>query len=282
MLQLFPNKILWLASYPKSGNTWFRAFLSALLDEGEVDINRMNSDGIFSSREIIDACADISSRDLYDDEVKLILPDVYRYYAAEKKTLSIIKVHDNFGYNKSGTKLIPEDVTHCAIYLIRNPLDVAGSLANHMNSSIQEAVDMLNNKKAYMARQRKNLNTNIQTRQFLSDWSSHVHSWVTLPNFPVYVVRYEDMLANTFDTFKKVLDVINLPYSDEKIRKAIQASSFDILSKQESEKGFREKAPRSARFFRAGKAGNWEKELNEQQINQLMSMHNNTMKKYGY
>ncbi|MEJ2083836.1 MAG: sulfotransferase, partial [Acidobacteriota bacterium] len=35
--------IVWLASYPKSGNTWLRAFLMNFLDPGKrpVDINQL-------------------------------------------------------------------------------------------------------------------------------------------------------------------------------------------------------------------------------------------------
>ncbi len=149
----FPHKILWLASYPKSGNTWFRAFLTALMNEGTVDINKMGTDGIFSSRETFDFVSEIESRDLYDDEAKLLIADVYRQIATDKEELSIIKVHDAFEQNTEGMNLVPDDVTLCAIYFIRNPLDVAGSLANHMHFSIDDAINMLNNKNANMAEQ---------------------------------------------------------------------------------------------------------------------------------
>ena len=280
--QQFPHKILWLASYPKSGNTWFRAFLTALLNDGVVDINRMNSDGIFSSRHTFDFVSDISSRDLYDEEVKLMIADVYRYIAAEENLLNIIKVHDYFGYDPDGNFLLPEDVTHCAIYFIRNPLDIAGSLANHMNYSIQEAVDMLNNRNECIAFQQNNLNKYPQIRQYLSDWSSHVYSWTIKPPFPVIVIRYEDMLTNTFETFKKAIGFIGWQFSDEQILKAISVTSFDMLRKQEVEKGFKEKSVKSSKFFRVGTSGNWEKELNNMQVDQIISTHSSIMSKYHY
>jgi len=280
--QQFPHKILWLASYPKSGNTWFRAFLTALMNDGVIDINRMNSDGIFSSRDTFDLVTDISSRDLYDEEVKLMIADVYRYIAAEEDLLNIIKVHDYFGDDPEGNILIPEDITHCAVYIIRNPLDIAGSLANHMNYSIQEAVDMLNNRNQFMASQQNNLNKYAQTRQYLSDWSSHVNSWTIKPSFPVIVIRYEDMLTNTFETFKKAIGFIGWQFTDEQILMAISATSFDILSQQEIEKGFKEKSAKSSKFFRTGVTGNWEKELNNIQADQIVSTHNNVMSKYHY
>ena len=71
------QKIVWLASYPKSGNTWFRAFLTTLLNEGELDINEMKTDGIFSSRQILEAFTDLDSTYLYADEVKTLIPEVF-------------------------------------------------------------------------------------------------------------------------------------------------------------------------------------------------------------
>jgi hypothetical protein len=280
--QQFPNKILWLASYPKSGNTWFRAFLSALMNDGEIEINKMKTNGIFSSREIFDFVTDTNSRDMYDEEAKLMIADVFRHVAAEKDELSIIKVHDSFGHDTEGKNIIPEDVTQCAVYFIRNPLDIAGSLANHNHSSVEEAVKMLNDKEACLSKQMNNLNRHNQFRQYLSDWSSHVNSWLSCPAFPVHVVRYEDMLCDTFNTFSKILHDIGWQYGPEQILKAIDATSFDKLSRQETEKGFTEKNVKSEKFFRSGTMRNWEKELSNDQINKIIAMHKATMGSYGY
>jgi hypothetical protein len=278
----FPHKILWLASYPKSGNTWFRAFLSALMNGGKVEINQLKTDGIFSLRETFDLYMDISSRDLYDTEAKLMIADVYRNLAAERALLSIVKVHDAFERNEEGTTIIPEEVTHCALYFIRNPLDIAGSLANHMHFDIEHAVAMLNSPTASMAVQPGNLNKNPQMKQHLGDWSTHVNSWTLLPAFPVRVIRYEDMLSDTFATFSMALNFIGWQFSEDEISTAIAASSFDTLSKQEAEKGFSEKYKTSPKFFRAGEMGNWEKELSPKQAEMIISTHNAVMTKFGY
>jgi sulfotransferase family protein len=278
----FPHKILWLASYPKSGNTWFRAFLSALMNEGEVQINRLKTDGIFSLRDTFDSYSDLISRDLYNSEAKSMIADVYRNLASEKNSLSIVKVHDAFDYDDEGLAIIPEDVTHCAIYFIRNPLDIAGSLANHMHFSLDAAIKMLNSSKACMAPQPNNLNTNPQFVQPLHDWSTHVNSWTLRPSFPVLVVRYEDMLSKSFLTFENTLKFIGWQYPPEEIYRAIAASSFESLSKQETEGGFSEKFNKSPKFFRAGKMGNWQKELSNAQADEIVSAHKKVMKRYGY
>ncbi|MBS7563854.1 sulfotransferase domain-containing protein [Mucilaginibacter sp. Bleaf8] len=278
----FPHKIIWLASYPKSGNTWFRAFVSALMGASEVELNNLKADGIFSSRQLFENITDISSHDLYDDEVKLMLPDVYRELAATRHSAALIKVHDAFTRNIAGEFIIPQDVTHCAVYFVRNPLDIIASFANHNNLTIDQTIKTLNNNDAYLAMQKANLNINVQTAQLLLNWSNHVISWTTLPNFPVYVLRYEDMLTDTFNVFKNVLNKIGWHYPDEEIKNAIAASSFKKLSEQEKSSGFFEKNINSKVFFRSGQAGNWVNELTPEQIARVTEQHGEVMKMYNY
>jgi hypothetical protein len=278
------KKIVWLASYPKSGNTWFRAFLTALQNDGKVDINDMRTHGIFSGRTIFEDYTDLDSTYLYDEEAKNLLTKVYSSFAEDSETIKYIKVHDAFTYNRKGHPIIPEEVTKCAVYLIRNPLDIAGSLANHNGSSIDQAISLINNPTGTFAIQPNNLNTNSQFRQLMLSWSEHVKSWTSITAFPVIIIRYEDMLSDTFNTVKKVLPYISSEqYTDEQIISAIQASSFNELKKQEiSNGGFKEANKKSKQFFRAGKQGNWEKELNEIQVEEILTHHCIVMSKYKY
>ncbi|MCX6204892.1 MAG: sulfotransferase domain-containing protein [Bacteroidetes bacterium] len=278
------KKIIWLASYPKSGNTWFRVFITALLNNGIVNINDLKTNGIFSSRTIFDNYTDIDSSYLYDDEAKIVLPDIYRELALDKKEQIFIKVHDAFICNQLEDPIIPENVSFCAIYFIRNPLDIAGSLANHLNSSLDKAVNFMCKKDACFSPQKANLNTSKQIRQYLSDWSFHVETWTTIPRFPVHVVRYEDMVTNPFDTFKGILSKIGwLEYNDIQIQLAIDASSFSALQSQEKKIGFIEKPLTSVPlFYRKGKINNWKDELTENQVTTIINTHHKVMKMYDY
>lgn len=276
------NKIVWLASYPKSGNTWFRAFLSALMSEGRLDINNMPTGGIFSYRGTFDMATDIDSVYLYDAEVKSMMADAYRGVAQYRNYLSFTKIHDAY-VDAGGQHIVPDDVTLCGLYFLRNPLDVAGSLANHMFISIEEAITMLNDPGAKLAAQKGNLNKDTQLPQDLLDWSGHVRSWTELPTFPVLVMRYEDMLQDTFAIFKQALQHIGWQVEDEEIIRAIKACNFENLRKQEDATGFKEKAAgKGSRFFRTGTKGNWEKELTTEQISKIVSAHGAVMERYGY
>lgn len=279
---VFPNKVIWLASYPKSGNTWFRAFMTALFGEGEIEINHLKTDAIFSSREIFEQMCDVDSAELYEDEIRLMQPIAIKALAEEQPRTFIMKVHDAYSYNSEGEPIIPTEATHCAIYLIRNPLDVVGSFANHNAGTIDDAIALMNYEQGTLAGFRPRKSLNNQIAQLMYSWSGHVNSWTTKPDFPVHVIRYEDMNADPFNTFKKAIQDIGWNYTDEQIARAVEATSFEKLSSQEKEKGFQEKNARSAVFFRSGKSGNWKNELTEEQAKLIIDAHREVMAKYDY
>lgn len=283
-MQPTQRNIVWLASYPKSGNTWFRMFLSALDNNGSVDINNMAYQMNFASRSIFQRISGINSVYLYDEEAKELQAEVYRKLAVESTEKLFIKIHDNFQKEGSTQPVVPQEASLCAIYFIRNPLDIAASLANHLNKPIQNAVSLLCDNNACFAPQHNNLNTSRQFRQYLSDWSTHVQSWAKGPGFPVYMVRYEDILENPFAVFKELLFLIGKTDIDDKaIRTAIEATSFDKLKKQEEEKGFNEKfSVETPNFFRSGIINNWINELTDAEADAIINCHTETMKQFGY
>jgi hypothetical protein len=277
------RNIVWLASYPKSGNTWFRIFLSTLLnDADEIDLNGLKTNGIFSSREIFNAFTDVDSRYLYHDEIKNLLPHVYQKLSNEAAKVQYIKVHDAFTLNNQGQPTIPVEATKCALYIIRNPLDVVASFANHMDSTIDEAVTKMNDPNGSLATQKNNLNTGSQLKQVMLSWSGHVDSWTTQSYCPVLVIRFEEMLGDPMATFSKAVDFIGIRATPEKIRSAIELCSFNKLQQKENQAGFRERAPNAKRFFRSGSSGNWINELTNEQALSIIQHHGETMAKYGY
>ncbi|MGF7078510.1 sulfotransferase domain-containing protein [Mucilaginibacter sp. UYCu711] len=282
-----PSKIVWLASYPKSGNTWFRAFLTALLGDGDLNINQMRTDGIFSSRYIFDDATDMDSSYLYDEEIKLLLPEVFTQVVSEyNKERLFVKIHDAYTLNSAGVPIVPARPTLCALYFIRNPLDVAGSFANHNAGSIDDAIKIMNKPRGTLAKQKRpigEINTNNQFAQLMLSWSMHAESW-TSPDvpFPVMVLRYEDMLHDQMNTFSKAVAFMGLDKTPEQIEKAIFESRFEKLKEQEKEKGFMEKNRNSESFFRKGKSGGWVDELTPGQIKSIVDNHCQVMEKYNY
>ena len=278
-----PKKIVWLASYPKSGNTWFRAFLTVLVGNGDLDINFMKTDGIFSSKVIFNDATDTDSTYLYDKEIKNAIPDVFTFLATEYlKDKLFIKVHDAYTVNENKKPIIPEAPTYCALYFIRNPLDVVGSFANHNAGPIDHAIAIMNNPQGALAKQKGNFNVNNQFKQLMFSWSGHVESWTQHIPFPVLVIKYEDMLADSFATFSKAVKFMGLEKTEAEILKAIEDSKFDKLKAQEKEKGFGEKNKESKSFFRSGKSGGWKDELTFNQVHTICQHHHKVMLEYGY
>lgn len=276
------KKIIWLASYPKSGNTWFRVFLTNLLRDSDTpaSINELESTPIASARNIFDDIAGVPASELTSDEIDLIRPEIYKKIAEDSDELIYQKIHDAYTFLPDGNSLIPDSATKAAIYFVRNPLDVAVSFAHHSCVSFDNMIKSMNDRHYAFCSKTDRLHN--QLRQKLLTWSEHISSWTELPEFPVHIMKYEDMISDTYGTFSSAVKFIGLKKSKIQIEKAIRFSSFEILKEQEEQFGFKEKAPDSKSFFRKGKTESWKEELNEKQIKTIISNHKKMMKKYGY
>ncbi|HEX2934129.1 MAG TPA: sulfotransferase domain-containing protein [Bacteroidales bacterium] len=276
------GKIVWLASYPKSGNTWFRIFLANLLRNSDTpaNINELEGGPIASSRQLFDEATGLSSADLTPDEIENLRPEVYKYISAESESLIFHKIHDAFVLTGNNEPLIPKEATYKALYFVRNPLDVAVSFSHHANLPVDTIVKQMNDDQfAFCSRTDKLHN---QLCQKLLSWSHHIQSWTNQTDFPVHVMRYEDMKTNAFETFKKATEFAGLEYTDMQIQRAIGFSDFKTIKSQEEQYGFREKAPGSKEFFRKGKIGSWKEELSETLIKTLINEHREMMLRFGY
>jgi len=273
------GRIIWLASFPKSGNTWMRAYLHNLLRDPSqaYDINRLGefsySDSTihfyktylgskppqeWTNEEIMDtrwkAQRDIS---------RMSVDDVF------------VKTH-NAHVEYDGKPMIHMDLTAGAIYVVRNPLDVCISFADHYGSTIDEAIKVMND-----------ITSGTPTGDQLvfeihKNWSTHVLSWTNQPGPWLHVIRYEDMLKKPLVSFSRVARFLGLNPERARIERAIQASSFESLRAQEDQKGFRERSYKAEKFFRVGKAGQWRTALSKAQIDQVIEANKVQMERFGY
>ena len=276
------KNIVWLASYPKSGNTWFRVFLSNLLSEEEkpVNINDLHHTPIASSRILFDNASGVSSSDLTPDEIAELRPEVYRQVNREASELVFHKVHDAWSLTPSGKPIFPPDITKAVIYFIRNPLDVAVSFAYHSKKKPVEMIKEINDPQNAFCHKKNRLYN--QLMQPLADWSTHVRSWVDESDLPVLVLRYEDMLENSYQEFVRALNFIGIKNEDATIYNAIDVSRLSSLKKMEEESGFKEKPMGMHSFFRKGTTGEWREHLTEEAVKELVEQHRTLMEKFGY
>ncbi len=278
-----PQGILWIASYPKSGNTWTRAFLNNLLkimqdeDEGTPqDINKMNEYTVWDiSAKPYEHILEKPPKDVERSEIARVRPQVQAQIAERTDGLAMVKTHHALVLDR-GHPTINFEVTSGAIYVVRNPLDVAVSFAAHLGSPIDRAIEEM---------EIRNLETGVSETsvyEVYGSWSQHVESWTRKPHRAIHVMRYEDMLENTALVFGALARHLLLAPTAEQLDLAIQRSSFDELKKQEDEAGYREKPDSAERFFRAGKAGEWRHQLTRRQVRRVVKAHHEQMARFGY
>ncbi len=274
--------LLWLASYPKSGNTWMRLLISNYLSDGDapVDINRLDIGMVAGSREGFDEYVGIPASDLGDAWVDRLRPEVYRSLAKERPERTYLKVHDAWRRTDQGQPLFPAEVTAGVVYVLRNPLDLVMSCAHHWGLELEAAVDRLCDPGHTLAGSGGPAD---QLPQRTGCWTAHVRSWLDEAQLPVHLVRYEDLLRAPEATFGGVVRFCGLPWDPARLRKAIAFSAFEEVRAQEAGGGFRERSLHAlGGFFRKGRAGGWREELPRPLAQRILAAHGKTMERFGY
>ncbi len=270
--------IVWLASYPKSGNTWFRAFLSNLYHGGDqpVDINAFDYTN-FASRTGFERVLGWESSDLTQLELEEARIPVQEAYGREGN--AVFKVHEAFTDPRSGHLQFSCEATRAALYFIRNPLDVAVSFSHHRGKDLDNTIARMANPAAVMAASKNGLD--LQLIQPTGSWSFHVLSWIDRSSVPVHVMRYEDMLIRPQEVFSAACRFAGFPDEPERVARALQHSSFEVLKRQEEAQGFRE-SMEGRTFFRKGQAGTWREVLSPEQVSAIVTQHGEVMRRFGY
>lgn len=273
-------KIVWLASYPKSGNTWFRMFLANYLKDSKtpLPLEAIERTTISSNPEEFEDESAINPFELTHEEIDNIRPACYRSVADNSPDRLIYKkTHDAYTINSKGEPIFPADASYGALYFVRNPLDVAVSYANHNSAEVNKVINTMFNEDAYLGGKAGN-----QLRQILLSWDNHYYSWHNQNLIPVHSVKYEDMVMAPTETFSSIVKWLGLPYHEERIERALKHSNFETLQQMEQRDGFKEKLQNCKQFFWKGKIGNYKDHLSEEQIDFLRKRFNKLMSELGY
>lgn len=270
--------IIWLASYPKSGNTWLRSFVHNLLRNPAepADINQLDQFCYGDSQAgWYERLAGRKLADLSPQEIANLRPAVHRAFGRSRPDSVFVKTHNMMG-ETFGVPLIAMEATAGAIYVVRNPLDLVLSLADHFGLTLDQGIDMLGDPQSATQTDERNV------FEFYGTWSQHVRSWAGQQGKQLMVVRYEDLAAKPEQSFGRIAAFLALKPPKARLDKAIRFSAFDVLRKQEEAQGFRERSLHQQRFFRVGKAGQWRDKLSPAQVERIVREHASQMSRFGY
>ena len=279
MIHPAERKIWWIASYPKSGSTWVRMFINAYLTNFPLDINSAFQ---FAFNDLASQVIQITCARPLD---QLTLEEQAYYRPASLLNFLNVYGAGDIALKTHHAKIAVNDIPVCphqlsrgAIYIIRDPRDVAISFADHLNESVDTIISYMNTMK-FVTKNVDNL------YHILLTWSEHVKSWtMNNSNISTLVIKYEDLLVEPYVFFAKTVEFLGFKLDHRKLDFAVNETEFKKLRAEEDEKGFSElsKSSKSDKFFRVGKAGQWKNILTLKQINQIEKDHGEVMKKFGY
>lgn len=266
------GKIVWLASYPKSGNTWMRAFLHNYIARPAApqSINALTE---FSAVECAAAFFGETGRVLSTEEAQRLRPAMHERLTRLHDDLVFVKTH-NANLAVHGVRLCTPAQTAGALYLVRDPRDVALSYAAFTGRSCDEIIELMGHEGA------ANRASAVQVFEYMSSWSAHVASWAAGEN--TLITRFEDLCAEPERYFGRVIRFLGGTVEPERLRRAVEFSAFKVLAAQEADEGYSAKGDGPGPFFRAGETGGWRRGLSAAQRARIEKDHGAIMTKLGY
>ena len=175
-----------------------------------------------------------------------------------------------------GTPTITAEVTAGAIYIVRNPLDLAISLSEFKNRSVDEMIEVLNEKGRVLERPARG------SYELSGSWSEHVESWTHRPHARLLTLRYEDMLDEPAQAFASVVSFLKMQANEEAVGRGIEQTSFSALKAVEETLCFNERPKDTKAFFRSGQQGQWRDVLTDRQIARIASANERQMRRFRY
>ena len=261
--------ICWIASYPKSGNTWLRTLISSYY---------YSKDGFFSPK-LLKNIGQFPEKIHFEgfNYKSEIIADTSRLWikAQEKinqdKKIKFFKTHNIYGAI-NGNNFTDNKNTVACIYVVRDPRNVITSLKNHYELKYDDALEFMTSERRYIYDHAKG--KDYSDFQFISSWEKNFRSWKNQDSFPIKFIKYEDLLNETFFVFKDVIEFIDKvfnnknSFSKKKAQNAIQSTSFNKLKLHEEKFGFSESVISRADnnkipFFYLGPDNNWKKFLDK-------------------
>ena len=282
--------IFWIASYPKSGNTWLRTLISAYY---------YSKDGIFNQSILKNIGQFPEKRHFVDfdynqenvaDTTKLWIKSQEKINADKK--IRFFKTHNTFGKVNNCDFTNKQNSAGC-IYIVRDPRNVITSLKNHYEMNHETSLKWMTNTKNYIYDIRNVKEDGYSDFQFISSWSMNYKSWKVQKKIPIKIIQYEDLLRETYSVFEDIIEFINKilnikeKIDRNKLKSSVSSTYFDKLKNEEKKNGFTEavhskKNKKKIPFFYLGPDNNWKKILDKNQQLKLTNEFKNDLKELDY
>ena len=281
--------IIWLASYPKSGNTYVRAFLSAYYfsENGQFDFSQILNIEQFPHEKFY-----VGKINNMNDASKQWVP--IQKKIIQNKKIKFLKTHSFLG-NYNGNIFTTPETTLGAIYIVRDPRNVLSSIKNHFSLGDEEALEMIKDKERWLMSN----NGSYASYTYISSWSNNYTSWLRNNHFRRLFVRYEDLILNKYETFRDIIVFTNTlmnrveGVNKSKLQKSIETTNFNILKNKEisetfdgSESSFKNwrkfHSENKNLFFNLGPENNWKKILKTKISNEIKNSFEKEMKELRY
>ena len=281
--------IIWISSYPKSGNTWVRSLLSSYL---------YTKDGIFDNFDLLKKINQFPSKEYFEFFLKDFkdIKKVSYYWIAAQARINLLNNNTTFLKTHSAlcslekNRFTDRQNTKAAIYIVRDPRNLITSLSHHYSLTIEESYNFIVDKNKMIMRS-DSLNE-LGIASLLGSWSDHYKSWKNLNFAPILIIKYEDLINNTKNSFIKILNFLskltNIKVDEKKIQNCINSCNFDQLSAKEINNGFfesatlKEKNNKKIKFFHLGKKNNWKNLLDPKITKNIKEVFDKEMKELEY
>ena len=281
--------IFWIASYPKSGNTWLRTLISAYYYSKDGFYNQSLLKNIRQFPEKSHYVSFEYNSSEITDTTRLWIKAQEKIN--EDKKMRFFKTHNVFG-SVNNCKFTNKQNSIACIYIVRDPRNVVTSLKNHYELDDEKALKWMTNNKHFIYDVGKVKESGYGDFQFISSWEMNYKSWKSQKEIPVKIIRYEDLLKETYTVFTDVIEFINKTLNikkinKDKIKKSVSSTFFHKLKNDEKNNGFEEAVPsknngETIPFFYLGPDNDWRKILDNNQKLKFNDIFKKQLKELGY
>ena len=278
--------IIWISSYPKSGNTWVRSIISSLI---------YSNDGFFNF-ELLKKIPQFPKKKYFENFTEKFqnIHELKKYWIASQNLINLDEKIKFFKTHHINCKIgdyafTDRKNTLGTIYVVRDPRNLINSFTNHYRIDKNSAKKFISSPQSVSgAIGKMNKQNNIFT--ILGSWKDHYISW-TRKNSNLLILKYEDLLLDPYKEIDRIIkfleNLINFKHNEQKIKNIINSTSFEVLKKMEIDQGFEEAASdktslKKVNFFNLGKDNKWEQYLKKDEIDYLIDEFGYEMKELGY